>query len=379
MTSAPFFKTAEHDVAWDEQLPHRSRVGVPTHRYGAGRANRQVPLHVDWRCVDSAWCTTSPCRFTRREDVAILAGGITALNPKFIHISSVITNDIAVACTFTLALYLSILLITSQVHDRRRFVRLSILLGLSIGLAALSKYSGLAVLMPAGVALIWYALKFRKQASFWRVFGLGIFACGVSFALSAGWFFVHNWLRYGDMLAWTQVQQANMITFRGNPLPLSGILDSFPMLFRTYWGVFGNGIQSSTEYDWPVVLVSVIGAGGALVAVLRKRIPSEALLLIVSVVATLIAFASWTRNYAVTDNSRLIMPVTAAVSIFLAIGLLTWLPSRIRIPFACGFSVVAAVWAFYIPSLSLLPNYNPLTYLTPQQMTALPSGETVPV
>jgi hypothetical protein len=316
-------------------------------------------------------------QLTHREDVAILASGITAFNPKFIHISSVITNDIAVACAFTLALYISILLITTTVHDARRFIRLSIFLGLSIGLAALSKYSGLSVLMPSGIALIWYALKFRKQIPFGRTFWPGVLACGASFVIIAGWFFLHNWLRYGDMLAWTQVQQANMITFRGDPLPLSGILASSPMLFRSYWGIFGDGIQSAVEYDWPVVIVTVIGVCGALVAALRKRIPAETLLLIVSAIATLIAFASWTRMYAVTDNSRLIMPVTATVSIFLSVGLLNWVPSRVRIPFAYGFSGCAVLWALYIPTVSLLPNYNPLSYLTPQQVAGLPAGENV--
>lgn len=314
---------------------------------------------------------------TRREDVAILASGLTAFNPKFIHISSVITNDIAVACAFTLALYISILLITTTAHDGRRFIRLSVALGLAIGFSALTKYSGLSALMPSGIALIWYAVKFKHKAPFWQVFLSGVLACGAGFVVVAGWFFAHNWLRYGDPLAWVQVQQANAFTYRATPLSLSEMLASVPMLFRSYWGIFGDGIQSAVEYDLPVWIIVAIGACGALIAALRKRIPAEALLLIVSAIATLIAFVSWTRMYAVTDNSRLIMPVTATVSIFLSVGLLNWVPSRIRIPFACVYSVCAVLWALYIPTVSLLPNYNPLSYLTPQQVAELPAGHNV--
>jgi hypothetical protein len=316
-------------------------------------------------------------QITRREDVAILAGAITAFNPKFIHISSVITNDIAVACAFTLALYLGVLLVTTSEHRARRFTLLSFALGLSVGLSALTKYSGLSALMPSGIALIWYAAKFRHKAPFWRSLITSILACGAGFIAVAGWFFVYNWLRYGDPLAWAQVQQANAFTARANPLSLSEMFASVPMLFRTYWGVFGDGIQSAVEYDLPMWIIVVLGSCGAFAAALRRRIPAEALLLIVAAAATLIAFGSWMRTNAVTDNSRLLMPVTATVSILISIGLLNWVPARRRMPFVYASGACAILWALFIPTVSLLPNYNPLSYLTPQQVAELPAGGNV--
>jgi len=313
----------------------------------------------------------------RRKEVAILALCITAFNPKFIHISSVITNDIAVACAFTLALYFTTLLITDAAHSTRRFALLSAALGLSIGLSALSKFSGLAALMPGGVGLIWYAVKHRRNGVFWRDTILGILACGAALTLVSGWYFLYNWQRYGDPLAWVQVQQANAFTYRVNPLTLSEMLAAIPMLFRSYWGIFGDGIQAGVEYDLPMWIIAAFGAGGVLIAGIRRRIPREVGLLLIAAIATLIAFVSWMRMYAVTDNSRLLMPMTATISILLAIGLLEWFTDRLRTPVVYLFSVVALMWALFIPTVSLLPNYNPITYLTPQQVTELPADSHV--
>ena len=96
------------------------------------------------------------------------------------------------------------------------------------------------------------------------------------------------------------------------PAPALRHPGQFPYAVQDLLGCFGNrASKARLQYDWPVVIITVIGACGALVAALRKRIPAEALLLIISAIASMIAFVSWTRMYAVTDNSRLIMPVTA--------------------------------------------------------------------
>jgi hypothetical protein len=309
----------------------------------------------------------------QRHDIALLASAITAFNPKFIHISSVITNDIAVACAVTLVLYMAVRLVTLPTHSYRRFILLSLGLGASIGLSALSKYSGLAALAPAGIALIWYAVRQRAQQNPGRILMGGILACGFAFGVVAGWFFVYNWLRYGDPLAWAQVQQANAFTYRGNALSLIEMTSAIPMLFRTYWGVFGDGIQAATEYDLPLWIVTVMGTCGILIAAARKRFPLEIVVLLIGAGATVVAFVMWMRTYAVTDNSRLLMPMGATVSILLAAGLLEWIPSRWHTFAAYLGGTLGVLWAIFIPTVSLLPNYNPLTYLTPAQAAQLPS------
>ncbi|HEY3291355.1 MAG TPA: hypothetical protein VGK87_14595, partial [Anaerolineae bacterium] len=292
---------------------------------------------------------------------------------KFIHISSIITNDIAVGCAFTLVLYLAIVLVTTTAHNSRRFMLISLALGLAIGLSALSKYSGLSALLPAGVALFWYAAKFRRQTSFWLVFLAGVLTCGAGLIATSGWFFGYNWLTYGNPLAWAQVQQANAFTYRASPLSVSEMLSAVPMLFRTYWGVFGDGIQSAVEYDLPMWIIAVTGTCGVVIAMLRRRIPADVLILIVSAVGVLIAFISWMRAYAVTDNSRLLVPVTASVSILISIGLLEWFQVGWRMRVVYVLTASAVLWALFIPSVSLLPNYNLLSYLTESQVAQLPN------
>ena len=311
-------------------------------------------------------------RLTQRSDVAVLASVITAFNPKLIHLSSVITNDIAVACAFTLTLCFAVLLITETKYNPRRAFVLSLLAGAAAGLTVLSKLSGLAVLMPTGIALIWHAWKFRRAGSWMRGLSIGIVSCAVGFAAVAGWYFVYNTVIYGNPLAWEQVQRANAFAFLGAPLTLPQLLDTVPMLFRTYWGVFGDGIQSPVLYDIPMWIIAGVGAIGLLIAALRKRVPAEFALLMISSIASVIVFVAWLRLYATNDNSRHLMSMSAPVSIALAIGLLQFIPARGRDLAARFYGLAALGWAIFIPSVSLLPNYNPLTYLSNSQIAQLP-------
>ncbi|MCL5998955.1 MAG: phospholipid carrier-dependent glycosyltransferase [Chloroflexi bacterium] len=309
----------------------------------------------------------------KRMDVALLTAAITAFNPKFIHLSSVITNDIAVACMVTLALWVAANIMVDTRADARRFALRAAMLGACAGLAGLSKYSGMAVFAPAGVALLWYVVQHRRTLPLLQTLALGVLACAIGFAAITGWFFVYNLVRYGHPLAWAQVQAANTMTMRGSPLPLSDVIASIPMLMRTYWGIFGDGIQAPPDFDAPQWVILVVASVGLVVALVRRQLPKESILLVISGAATLVAFFSWMRQYGVTDNSRLISPIAVTVSAFCAAGLLAWLPAKLRTGSTYILGALAAGWAVFIPTVALLPNYQPPVYLTPEQESALPS------
>ncbi len=103
--------------------------------------------------------------FQGRRWLAAGAMAITAFNPMFIFISSAVNNDNAVIMFTTLALWLMVRVsesanqqITSHNYHSPFAIRHSpILLGLLIGLGALSKLYALGLLPLAGLLFVWVA------------------------------------------------------------------------------------------------------------------------------------------------------------------------------------------------------------------------------
>ena len=78
----------------------------------------------------------------------LAAVSLTAFNPHFIYISSVVNNDAAVACLATLTLWLCLRFLKSPASRRYQ-----IGLGMVLGLALLGKLSAVALLGIVGLAL----------------------------------------------------------------------------------------------------------------------------------------------------------------------------------------------------------------------------------
>ncbi|MCL4504790.1 MAG: phospholipid carrier-dependent glycosyltransferase [Chloroflexi bacterium] len=309
-----------------------------------------------------------------RADVAALAAALTAFNPKFIHLSSVVTNDIAVACAATLTLWVAVRMATSRYPGMRPFIRHAFALGACVGLTALTKYSGLAMLAPAGLAILWVAIKQRRTQSALRLTVIGSAALGAGFLLVGGWLFAHNWLSYGNPLAWDQVQAANAFTRRPAALTPGQVIGTIPALLQTYWGYFGNGVQFPPSVDIANTALLIVAAIGVVIALRRRLIPAEIAILLVAALGVIATFIEWMRLYTVTENSRLLAPMFVTTSALISVGLLAWLPRRWW-PRASGLITAGCiVWAGLTPWAALLPSYGAPPYLTPAQAQALPGS-----
>ena len=304
--------------------------------------------------------------------IALLASALLAFNPKFIHMSSTVSNDIAVASASAVALWLSVCIAT---NSGRSPYGLSLACGAAVGVATLCKYNGLASAIPALAAIIGSALYNNAtpgKRTHHAIAHGATFVAG--FAVTCGWLFIHNTAQYGHPLAWAQVQQANAWLQRTAPLTGDQMMDRIPYLLRSYWGNFGYGIQFPALVDAVYSIALAGSVVGFILTYTRGRIPARTVLLLLSIAASILAFATWMRDFNGTENSRLLSPIFAPLSILAATGLIGWLPQRPAALGATALGLSALVFATATPLTIFAHGYAQPTYLSAEQIARLPTS-----
>ncbi len=163
-------------------------------------------------------------------DDALLGAAFAAFLPQFVFISASVSNDTAINAAAALVLWQ----LTAMLAERGRPRRSRLLkLGVTLGLALLSKLSGLGLVGVSAVAVLWLAWRSRSvrsilDAALWT---------GLPAVLLAGWWYVRNWRLYRDLLAW-EMWEANIL-LRVIPAGPSQILGELGGLERSFWGLFG--------------------------------------------------------------------------------------------------------------------------------------------
>jgi len=166
--------------------------------------------------------------FPDHEHLAVGAAAINAFIPQFLFISGSVNNDNLVIFLASLAL----LLITRHTHHWTLDIRYWVLLGFVLGLACLSKLSGLGLLILTAIILI--AQAYRRRSA--RALVGGMIALAVAVAV-AGWWYVRNWTLYGDP---TGLNMMLDVVGRGSPpSSLSKLWGELRGLRMSFWGLFG--------------------------------------------------------------------------------------------------------------------------------------------
>lgn len=285
--------------------------------------------------------------------IANLCAALVAFNPKFIHLSSVVSNDIAITLAATATCWWMVRMANQSRACTPVPLRQFFVLGALIAAATLCKLQGLGLLAPALAA----AVLISPRAS-WPartvVLLIGFFAV-------AGWWFIFNSLNYGHPLAWAQVQAANAALLRIPPLSAGEVLSTLPLWFTSYWGNLGIELHYD---DWVniVLFVALALAGIGCAIAFARKLPMVgnrtgfALLMIWQIVI-MAMFAWWLRSYVGTENSRLIMPGVAPVVVLTAMGWLTLAPQRAWPATAMAGAGALLVLAVAAPFATIRPAY----------------------
>ena len=309
-------------------------------------------------------------RLTHPRDPGVILGAlaIAAFMPQFLFIGSVVTNDVLIT---GLGSWVTVFGLRLALPGGGR--RDALLLGVTLGLALLTKYTALALIPLALIAgAIGLAREVRHGASPRRTWGtVGAFL-GALVGI-AGWWFWRNYTQYGQWLPrdpwavyWLQERlREPWGLLRG--LEWSAVPGMLRYGFQTFWLSFGWGNLGAPMWVYRLfALISSLGVLGLARAWFRRDRPAHTRLLIsllflqLLFVIALPLYRELLHRGSVL-RGRYLLPALGSVSLLIAWGLreLPW-PSRLARfhPLAVvggGMALLSLTLPFWL----IIPAYRP--------------------
>ncbi len=284
--------------------------------------------------------------FPRRPELWSGAAAVVGFVPQFGFISGVISNDSAATFVVALTLWqiarISMTLERHQDKNGEQTGRLNIqaelarefaLLGVLLGLAPLTKESGL-VLLPFAMLVIGTKAWLSRTP---RIAMRGTLIVLPLVLLIAGWWYVLQHAVYGFWFG--SPDSANP----AGSLSLEGFLQQWTEIEISFWGLFGwnTVLLPQVVYDalHGVTLLALIGL---IIGMVRRKewTRSEIFALGALSVWTLLVCAAFVRWLSATiqAHGRLLFPALPAFAIIVCWGLLQWSPRRWRPLVIAGFA-----------------------------------------
>lgn len=286
--------------------------------------------------------------FPAHPSIGLLAGVLVGLNPQFLFVGGAINNDNLLTLAATLLLWQLVRSLPTL-----QFVRQWFWFGVTIGIAAMAKISGLVFVAVAGLILAVDSVRRRS----WRHFWLRGAALLLPVALATGWWFVRNLQLYGDPMGWRTFLSIYTGTRRITPLSSAEYGRFFRNQFSSYWGAFGW----TTVYPpyWFYLAMALV-CGAALIGLIlflardARSLPrrTQAALLVcgltIGVYETYMLFTI-TQFDPSFYQGRYLFPVGSALSLLASVGLHRLVPSHRSGALTLGIAIAMALLAVYLP------------------------------
>ncbi len=288
---------------------------------------------------------------------------IVALNPQVLFTSVLVTNDSLLLALSAATLWLAI---ATPPHSNAP-IRHAIALGGLIGLALLTKLSAV-VLLPVGVWASWRAANGSLRVAIRH----GLLWMAVVL-LVAGWWYVRNWLLYGDPLGFSTFHA----TFATQPFqwrdPVAW-LAALNQFHRSLWGSFGWLTVNPPQWViWCYSIVEIAAVVG-LITRLWHRSRHQALLTKsaslsaslsspwVGVILLIVVTFAWVVSFAVVAGlvawqGRLFFPALPAYALLLGYGLTSLRIGVGKTAVRIG-AVGMVVLAGWLPFYTIAPAYE---------------------
>ncbi|MFZ5916012.1 MAG: DUF2142 domain-containing protein [Chloroflexota bacterium] len=323
-TANTCFAWQSHDPGWQAAFQHTEAEAFPFRGLWLGlHLLRELSVLLGGVTV---WATYRLGRllFPDRRWLAPAAAATVAFNPQFLFIQASINNDNLATALSALLLLVSVRAVT-QPARRRDFA----LMGLLLGLGALTKYSTFALAPLPFLALLWQWRQERDGREALRHLALLV---GLPVAI-AGWWYVRNQLLYGDPLAWQiMLDTLGRYVARSGPFTAADLRAFVVTSFTSFWAYFGwLSLKLPSLLYVALAVVCGLGLIGALLDLRqRRRQYSPGLWLVIT--ALLGVGASMVR-YVQTINAsgyqgRLFFPAIPSLAILLVLGLSRLIETR---------------------------------------------------
>ena len=261
--------------------PHASigiAEGVGNRNFFAHGPDREQPFQgtalamhlVRWLSValgaGTVLCTflAAELLFPERPALAVAAAALNAFTPGFVFIASAVNNDNLAALAASAALVL--LLKARQAQWRWPWL---VGLGAALGAASLSKLNALGAIPAVGLAMA-AAFAYENRGRPRGAWLPGLMRAGLIVGLTAlavgGWWYVRNYLLYGDLLA-SRVH-FDVMAPHAEPPSVARLLSMLDGAFKSWWGVFGwfNIVYPPAAYQAAFVVCLALAAGAVAAA-----------------------------------------------------------------------------------------------------------------
>jgi 4-amino-4-deoxy-L-arabinose transferase-like glycosyltransferase len=346
----------------EEAFPWR---GTPLTMHIARLVSALLGVLVVLGTYGTAWEVVSARGSSRRacSYMAVGAAALTAFNPMFVFTGARVSNDAAVAAFGSLVIWGA-----TRLAVRRLSRRGLALLGVALGLAVLSKLSGVT-LAPAVVLafLLDGARNAARDTPLKKQIARLLVDAGVTFGaaiLVCGWWFVRNLLLYGELMgvdAWL----SHTATVRPEAIGFFDVVPQLRGLEMSYWAMFGwfNVPVAPWMYRawWVLVRLAVLGLLILLVEQFtRRRMRREARAgLAIVAFSFLLVFASVWRFIMIVlgAQGRYLFTAIAAASTSLMLGVARLVGRRGEGSLAILLAVVHLAAASLVLFLFILPAY----------------------
>ena len=317
----------------------------------------------------------------------VIALWISAAVPQFLFISASFSNDSLVIAASAVTVFWLLRLLVRPVTDPIRSWELA-LLGLLLGIAALSKLQGLGLavlILVAGLWMVW-------QRQDWRLLLRALLLISAPALFMAGWWYWRNFTLYGDWFGLSNLLSIN--GQREQALSWRGFVGEFRGLRYSFWGLFGwfNILRPDWFYNLMDILTVVAGAGivGIFVWAYRGRertVQTESTrattprqpqirlsVLNVLLLWALLSFGLWLywTSQATGSQGRLLYPGFVAFTPLLVLGLWWWIrPLPLRLQAIPWVSLVALLVGTSLYGVVVL---LPASYAQPKAVDSLPKS-----
>ena len=198
-----------------------------------------------------------------------------AFNPQFILVTASMNNDVP-----TTLLGAAIVALSVSAISRPR-MPIYVLLGIVTGLGLLTKFALIAFWPLALLAAVWPAIQISRSPFTVRLNPDGLFSRLLIVTLLplliAGWWYLRNYLLYGDPLMWDVTLAAKgSVIARTSPFTITDLGEFASLHFQSYWLWFGwLNIKAPGWIYGLLLLVCLIAAAGLIRLLMKRNVPVE--------------------------------------------------------------------------------------------------------